>query len=97
MSEGLTVVDICQERPLIPSTHRLRVGDSRNMAFLYDNSVHLIEFAEDSFRSPKDLLKAVKGVFFNLKLGIPVVLSTHINYLIDVVNKFNPDPKFMDS
>ena len=42
MSKNLAVSNNVQENLAFPSIHHLMIGDSRDMTFLNDNSVHLI-------------------------------------------------------
>jgi hypothetical protein len=46
---------------------------------------------EVNFMSPKALRQAIHTFFFHHGLGVPNVLYSHRNYLLDVVNKFNPN------
>lgn len=59
----------------------------------YENKEEPFVFDEDTFSDSKKLMSAIHVFFLSRGLGLPIIISKHRSYLLDVVNSFNRNVK----
>jgi hypothetical protein len=52
------------------------------------------ELDNDVFRSVRSLMRAITTIFFDNRIGIPIILTQYQYMLIDVINRFSRNAKF---
>lgn len=59
----------------------------------FGNTQLAIRWEDAIFQSPKKLVKKIHELFMSSGLGLPLVMSNYVNFIPDIVNRFNRNVK----